>query len=646
MKINVGVFFGGKSVEHEVSVITACEAMAAMDKNKYNVIPIYITKEGEFYTGEGLLDVKNYKDVPALLDKSTNINISVNEKEHTIINNESGLFMKRVIDKIDVAFPIMHGTNGEDGTLQGLFELMNIPYVGSNVLASANGMDKITQKMILKESGLPTVPFLWFFGNTYFDDKDSIINSIEENLGLPVIVKPANLGSSVGITAVHSKRELEEAIDTATSYSSKIIVEKFVENLRELNVSVLGDYETAYTSMVEEPLRSGDILSYNDKYAVGSKKPGSKGMAASFHKMPAEISEEWAQTLKAYAKMTFVALNCSGVARVDFLVNEETGDKYVNEINTIPGSLAYYFWEASGMPFHILIDKLIELAVKKHKEKNKLITINNINILSIKGKAPEKKEAPKKEVKTYEQIKEEYNLNGGDINLEKESLPVDLPYEKAIMDMREDDEIGIDEIKKVAEEREKEIEEAKAKKEIVKETEKLIEEAPVEEESCISQLSLSETVTGLPIFDVVKSPKEEQEEVQVEVAKEVKPSRVINPLEAIGAFAAARKETKQRKEEADRKKEEEKIKSTSIDVDPNKVETAGEALSKQVTSNDNPATVFKPTAEEILGEFENPDALFKSLSVKSGKKGKKKATPADKAAKSAALDELFSPEDK
>ncbi len=344
--------------------------------------------------------------------------------------------------------------------------------------------------------------------------------------------------------------------------------------------------------------------------------------------------------------MTFVALNCSGVARVDFLVNDETGEKFVNEINTIPGSLAYYFWEASGMPFHILIDKLIELAVKKHKEKNKLITINNINILSIKGKGPEKKEAPKKEVKTYEQIKEEYNLNGGEINLEKENLPVDLPYEKAIMDMREDDEIQMDEIKRVAAEREKEIEEAKVKKEIVEETEKLITEVPAEEESCISQLSLTETATGLPIFDVVKTPKEEtEEEAKVEVSKEEKPSGVINPLEAIGAFAAARRETKKRKEEAEKRKEE-RIKSSTIDVDPEKVETAGEALSKQVTSNDNPATVFKPSAEEILGEFENPDALFKSLSVKSGKKGKKKATTAEKAAKNAALDELFSPEDK
>ena len=317
--------------------------------------------------------------------------------------------------------------------------------------------------------------------------------------------------------------------------------------------------------------------------------------------------------------MTFIALNCSGVARVDFLVNDETGEKFVNEINTIPGSLAYYFWEASGMPFNILIDKLVELAVKKHKEKNKLITINNINILSIKSKAPEKKEAPKKEVKTLGQIKEEYSFNeNGEIVSTKEELPVDLPYEKAIMDIEEEVEAP---------------KEVKEEKQIEKPVQEKLQEEPKEEE-VITGVSITETATGLPIFDVVTGPK--QEEKKEEAPK--KQGGVINPLEAIGAFAAARRESK--------KKQEEKIKCESIDVEEAKLETVDSALSKQVTKNDNPNTVFKPSAEEILGEFENPDALFKSLSVKSGKKGKKKATPAEKAAKDAALDELFSPENK
>ena len=409
MKINVGVFFGGKSVEHEVAVITAVEAMNAMDKNKYNVIPIYITKEGEFYTGKDMFDIHSFKNIPELLDKSTNVTVSVNEKEHSIINNEAGLFFKKVVAKIDVAFPIMHGTNGEDGTIQGLFELMNIPYVGSNVVASANGMDKITMKMILKETGLPVVPYVWFFSNKYFDNKETILRSIVSNLEFPVVVKPANLGSSVGISTAKNMQELEEAIDTATSYSTKIIVEKMVENLREINVSVLGDYEEAYPSVCEEPLRTGDILSYNDKYAVGakggSKTSAQQGMAASYHKMPADLPEDIANKMKECAVMTFIALNCSGVARVDFLMDSTTNDVYVNEINTIPGSLSYYFWEMQGMPFNGLLDKLIELAVKKHKEKNKLIFTNNINILSISGKGPKREEKVISEVNNpYEDI--------------------------------------------------------------------------------------------------------------------------------------------------------------------------------------------------------------------------------------------------
>ncbi|MCQ2911703.1 MAG: D-alanine--D-alanine ligase [Clostridia bacterium] len=419
MKINVGVFFGGKSVEHEVAVITAVEAMNALDQNKYNVIPIYITKEGEFYTGKDMFDINSFKDIPALLDKSTNVTVSVNEREHSIINNEAGLFFKKVVAKIDVAFPIMHGTNGEDGTIQGLFELMNIPYVGSNIVASANGMDKITMKMILKETGLPTVPYVWFFGNKYFDNKETILRSIVKTLDFPVIVKPANLGSSVGISCAKNMQELEEAIDTATSYSTKIIVEKMVENLREINVSVLGDYEEAYPSCCEEPLRTGDILSYNDKYAVGAKggaKGSNQGMAASYHKMPADLPEEIANKLKECAVMTFIALNCSGIARVDFLMDSATNEIYVNEINTIPGSLSYYFWESAGMPFNVLLDKLIELAVKKHKEKNKLIFTNNINILSIKGKGPQREERVVRESEDINNPYEDIELNSNSNN--------------------------------------------------------------------------------------------------------------------------------------------------------------------------------------------------------------------------------------
>lgn len=578
MKINVGVFFGGKSVEHEVSVITAVEAMNAMDTNKYNIIPIYITKEGEFYTGKNMMDIKSFKNIPELLDKSTNINISINEKEHSIINNESGLFFKKVIDKIDVAFPIMHGTNGEDGTIQGLFELMNIPYVGSNIVASANGMDKITMKMILKETGLPVVPYLWFFSNTYFDEKDTILKSIDNSLGFPVIVKPANLGSSVGIQTAKNIHELEEAIDTATSFSNKIIVESLVENLREINVSVLGDYSEAYVSVCEEPLRTGTILSYEDKYAVGSKTGGSKSsMANAYHKMPAELPEELAAKIKAYAKMTFIALNCSGVARIDFLLDSKTNEVYVNEINTIPGSLSYYFWEMAGMSFRGLLDKLIELAVKKHKEKNKLIFTNNINILSISGKGPklkhneevkeEKKAKEKKTTKTLKEIKEEF----------------DIKDENIIFDMTNDEETTLmqyeDDIMNIANE--------------------FAEDADFDEK-------------------VLDEESKIEENLDDETNEEKVGSKISN--------------------------------STSIDVRIMDDENGDDQKVVEVKEKSN---TFKAMKSKVLEEFENPDAFnnsdlkIKGIKSKKDKKEKKeKLTNVEKTAKEAAIDELFSPDNK
>lgn len=608
MKINVGVFFGGKSVEHEVSVITACEAMNALDPNKYNVIPIYITKEGEFYTGKDMFDVKSFKNIPELLDKSTNITISLNEREHTIINNESGLFFKKIIDKIDVAFPIMHGTNGEDGTIQGLFELMNIPYVGPNIIASANGMDKITMKMILKESGLPTVPYLWFFGNTYFDDKETILRGISTTLGFPVIVKPANLGSSVGISTAKNMQELEEAIDTATSYSTKIIVEKFVKNLREINVAVLGDYEEAYTSMCEEPLRSGDILSYNDKYAVGSKggsKSGSqKGMAASFHKMPADLPEDVAQKFKAYAKMTFIALNCSGNARVDFLMDSSTNEIYVNEINTIPGSLAYYFWEAAGMPFSALLDKLIELAVKKHKEKNKLIFTNNINILSISGKGPKKNANEHKE-----EINENRRTND-DIDFSPNPTEEISRGKESLLDITKDIKDTFDENNEMYD----------------KENPLLNDDVDYGSEE-MSQLTIDE-VNKNEFDKVLDSKLSSGQAFDVTVGDDEE--AILNNEEEKNVIKNVVKNVKE-----NAKEEKKEIKFITKEEKKNTSEPFG--LLKNL--------VQKPS----LDSFENPDAFsngdLKIKGVKNKKKDNKK-NAASKASAQAALDEFFSPDDR
>jgi D-alanine-D-alanine ligase len=383
MKINVGVFFGGISVEHEISVISASQAMSAMDKEKYNIIPIYIAKSGIFYTGNELMDIQNYSDINKLLSKCQAINIINDHNEPVIIKYPGSKFSKNIIGKIDVAFPVVHGTNVEDGTLQGYLEMLKIPYVGSDILASAIGMDKVLMKKALRESGIPTVDYVSFYSKDWYKDNQPIIAKLENEIKFPVIVKPANLGSSVGIKKVNHLDELEEAVFLAQTFSKKILIEKMIKNLKEINCSVLGDYEKTEASVCEEPISSDEILSYKDKYL---NKGSSKGMSAIKKKLPADIPEEQSQLIKKLAMDTFKTLGCSGVARVDFLIDKDTNRVYVNEINTIPGSLSFYLWEATGKPFPKLIDDLIGLALKRERERKSIVFSYDINILALKGK--------------------------------------------------------------------------------------------------------------------------------------------------------------------------------------------------------------------------------------------------------------------
>jgi D-alanine-D-alanine ligase len=386
MNIHIGVFFGGRSVEHEISVISAIQAIHAIDRVKYTIIPVYISKDGEWFTGNELIEIANYKDIPALLKKCTKIILSSSSNDFSLVKVKKSLFEKSVISKIDIAFPIMHGTYGEDGCIQGLFELMNIPYVGCNVLASAIGMDKIIMKMVLRESGLPVVDYDWFYFKEWFRNKEFWTEKITKKLGFPVIVKPGNLGSSVGISKAATIVELEEAIDYAGSFSSRILVEKMIENLQEINCSVLGDYEQSEASACEEPIRSGAILSYTDKYITdGSKKGGgSKGMTSTKRRLPADISDEMTRKIQQLARETFRTLGCAGVSRIDFLVDKKDNSIYVNEINTIPGSLSFYLWEATNKKFSVLLNNLIDNALKLHREKNNLIISYQSNIFNLK----------------------------------------------------------------------------------------------------------------------------------------------------------------------------------------------------------------------------------------------------------------------
>ena len=337
MKTNIGVFFGGRSTEHEISVISASQAMSAINRDRYDVTPIYISKQGQWYTGDALLDIANYRDIPALLAKCDKVFMIPEKDNFNLYRAKHGLFKKPVVARLDVVIPVLHGSNGEDGTFEGILESIDIPFAGCNTLASANGMDKITMKMILRESGIPVVDYVWFTDKEWFAKRDELIDRIESKIGYPVIVKPANLGSSVGIGRAVDREQLIEKVDNARKYSARIIVEHMVENLKEINCSVLGDCDEYQTSVCEEPIKSGEILSYEDKYMGGSK--GAKGMQASQKRIPADLPTEMSDRIRFLAGETFRVLSCHGVSRVDVIVDADTNEIYVNEINTIPGSL-------------------------------------------------------------------------------------------------------------------------------------------------------------------------------------------------------------------------------------------------------------------------------------------------------------------
>ncbi len=372
MKITVGVLFGGRSVENEISVVSAIQTMEAMDRQKYDVVPIYIAKTGKWYTGDALFDLSNYKDMKSLFTKAREVFMKPIYGDFNLYSNKQGLFGGKVISKLDVILPTLHGTNCEDGTLQGVLAAVGIPFVGCDVLASANGMDKITMKMILQSSGIPVIDYYWFNDKNWYQDRDSVIAAMEKSLSYPVIVKPANSGSSVGIRPAHNREEFIEAVDNACSFTTRIIVEKLVEKLKEVNCSVLGNYEECEASVCEVPQRSGEILTYSDKYMNPGSK--SKGMQSTKRELPARISDDETSLIKDLARKTFRVLACEGVARIDFMKDEEDNRVYVNEINTIPGSLSNYLWDYDGLPFPAMIDKLIDLAFARSREASFKVT--------------------------------------------------------------------------------------------------------------------------------------------------------------------------------------------------------------------------------------------------------------------------------
>lgn len=383
MKTNIGVFFGGRSTEHEISVISASQAMHAINRDKYDVTPIYITKQGKWYTGEALFEVANYRDVPALLAKCTEVYMKPIYDDYNLYKVKKSMFGSNVLTHLDVVIPVLHGSNGEDGIFEGVLESTGIPFAGCNTLSSANGMDKITMKMILQACNIPVVDYVWFTDKQWFAQRDELIAKIEDKIGYPVIVKPANLGSSVGIGRAIDREQLIEKINDAERYSTRIIVEDMVEELQEINCSVLGDCDEYQASVCEEPIKSGEILSYEDKYMGGTK--GAKGMQASQKRIPAELPDVETARIQFLASETFRVLSCHGVSRVDVIIDRKTRNIYVNEINTIPGSLSFYLWEATGISFDKLMDKLVQLALKRKREMNMKTVSYDQNIFSLGG---------------------------------------------------------------------------------------------------------------------------------------------------------------------------------------------------------------------------------------------------------------------
>ncbi|RJQ29729.1 MAG: D-alanine--D-alanine ligase [Peptococcaceae bacterium] len=363
LKKRVAVIFGGRSGEHEISVQSALSVMGALDREKYEVVPVGITREGKWLAGI---------DPPALLTgdfrDAVTVNLPADPAQKGLVGVSPAKAGAEIpVLPVDVFFPVLHGTFGEDGTVQGLLELANVPYVGAGVLASALGMDKVLMKTVFARHDIPQPRFWFCLRREWERDRSGIVAGVEERLGYPCFVKPANLGSSVGISKAHDRAELVRAIDLAAKYDRKIILEEGVD-VREVEVSVLGN---------DEPVASppGEIIPFNEFYDYEAKYIDGKSSLV----IPADLPPDTVKRIQELAVEVFKAVDCAGMARVDFFVTRRNGAVLVNEINTIPGftrfSMYPKLWEAGGIGYSELLDRLIGLALERHREKNRSLTV-------------------------------------------------------------------------------------------------------------------------------------------------------------------------------------------------------------------------------------------------------------------------------
>ncbi len=385
MRMNIGVIFGGKSTEHEISIISACNIMAYINENKYKVVPIYIDKNNNWYTGEHLKNILNYRDI-ALVKRYAK-KVELTKKGNAFVLETKGI-LKRAICALDVILPLGHGKYMEDGSIQGYLDMIGIPYVGSSVLGSALGQDKVIGKDILKQNNIPVCNYVWFYDYEFEKNKKEVLKKVSK-LSYPLFIKPASLGSSIGITKANNEKELISGIKEAIKFDRKILIEEGIENLKEVNISVMGNYEKQTVSDIEEINAVGDFYSFKEKYVEGYNKGKIK------KKVEKLVSKEMIEDLKKYALDTFKVINASGVARIDFLINYEKRIIYVNEINTIPGDLALYLWMNKKINPEELIENLINIAIEENKKRKSILNAINGNLLenydTLKGEKNKRK---------------------------------------------------------------------------------------------------------------------------------------------------------------------------------------------------------------------------------------------------------------
>ena len=372
MKKTIGVIFGSRSCEREVAIISAVQLMRHIDREKYNTVPVYIDETGNWYTGEKLMDINSYKPFNADQKGIVKVfpDLSSSSGALLTLNRGKGLFSSEKIEiaaRVDVYIVVMHGLNGEDGTLQGLLELANVPYTSTGVAGSALGMDKIMMKQFFRGAGLPVLPGIWFSRSTFKRDRDSVAEQVEKEIGYPVFVKPANLGSSIGVSRADDRESLYDSLELAFEYDRRVLVEKGLNKPVELNCSVKGYDDDVQASPIEMPLNSDGFLDFGDKYLASG---GSKGMASLHRVLPAPIEDSLRDEIQEMSRTIFRLMDCKGVVRIDYMFDRESEKTYITEINTIPGSLAFYLWENAGIPYSSLIDDMIEYAERAYEDKN------------------------------------------------------------------------------------------------------------------------------------------------------------------------------------------------------------------------------------------------------------------------------------